>query len=162
MVGADGAASVDRQFGWAVRFGVITNTGWHYGDRRRTLVPPRFLYDGDCAFCDRSVAWLRRSGVKVDFVTYQSAVDYAARQGLDAEDLRSAAYFIPDRGSPVRGHLAIAGVLATSKGRGSRFLGSAIGTPPFSIVAARVYKLVARNRHRLSRSATCSLPPIES
>ncbi len=58
------------------------------------------------------------------------------------------------------GHLAVSALLRHQPGLGWRFLGWLIATPPFSLVAAAVYSLVARYRHVLpGGTPACAVRP---
>lgn len=112
---------------------------------------PVLVYDGECGFCRRCVAWVeRRLPRRPSIVAWQSA-DLAAL-GLTEERCRAALQWVgaPRAGArPIRsGHLAVAGLLRHAGGAWCA-VGVLIATPPISWAAAAVYGWVARNRHRL-------------
>ena len=107
------------------------------------------LYDADCGFCTASANWLRRRRLTVAVQPLQDA-DLAAL-GVDPD---RAAREIPlvergVHGSRVRyGHRAIAGALTTGSFPWN-LAGWLLQHPPVCWLAAAVYALVARHRHRL-------------
>jgi len=111
-------------------------------------VPPFFLYDGECGFCIRWVRWLERRVLQdVEFVASQEIEDLG-RFGLGPDDVTTASYWIDEDGAPHRGHRSFSGVLRHA-GRGWRIVAVVLELPVVSSLAAGVYGLVARNRHRL-------------
>lgn len=116
------------------------------------------IYDGDCGFCQWSIRWGLRLGITCD-TRPGHLVDLAA-YGLTASDVESAAWYV-DGSPPLRGHLAIAGALRTSRHLPVRLLGRLVGARVLRPVAAPAYAWVARNRHRLpGASDACGLPPL--
>ena len=113
------------------------------------------LYDGACGFCSRSVRWVQTGRRPVEVAPYQR-VDLDA-YGLTTYQLDAQAYWVGD-GSPVGGAAAV-GMALRAAGGGRAVLGRVLLVWPFSAVARVVYRIVARNRHRLSRSGSCALPP---
>ena len=111
-------------------------------------VPPFFLYDGACGFCQRWMRWLeQRVGDGVEFVAFQD-LDDLTRYNLTIEDVQSASYWIDDHGHPFRGNRSIAQVLKRTPGVWS-VIGRMLDLPVVRVLAAVVYLGVARNRHRL-------------
>ena len=107
---------------------------------------PTLIYDGDCAFCQRCARWIAaRLPAHAPVVPFQQA-DLAAL-GLSTEQASDAAWWI-DSDGPQRGHRAVAAALRAAGGVWKP-LGHTLTAPPISPVAAAVYELVARNRHRL-------------
>lgn len=121
------------------------------------------LYDGDCGFCSRSVRWLQTGRRPVNVAPYQQVDldDY----GLTTAQLDEQAYWVGE-GSPVGeggeespvGGAAAVGMALRAAGGGRGVLGRMLLVRPVSAVARVVYRLVARNRHRLSRTGSCALP----
>ncbi|MGV1046945.1 MAG: thiol-disulfide oxidoreductase DCC family protein [Solirubrobacterales bacterium] len=108
---------------------------------------PVLLYDGDCAFCT-SCARLaeRRIRPDADLVPWQFA-DLAAL-GVSEEQAADAVQWVEAGGAVRRGHEAVAAMLASS-GPAWRLCGRALLAPGISWLAARAYRLIAANRHRL-------------
>lgn len=120
-------------------------------------------FDGDCAFCTvcADIARRRVAGGAYRVVPWQH-LDLSAL-GLTRAQVIEAAWFLEARGSGrwhrSRGHLAIAAAL--THGRPAwRPLGRLIGAAPLHRPADALYRLVARNRHRLpGGTAACAMPP---
>ena len=68
--------------------------------------------------------------------------------GLSPQQASDAAWWIEADGRNHRGHRAIAASLTACGGAWGRF-GRALTQPGVSLLAAAVYELIARNRHRL-------------
>ena len=108
---------------------------------------PTLIYDGDCDFCKRCANWLAaRLPAGVSILASPEA-DLAA-VGLSEQQAADAAWWIDEDGTPHRGHRAIAESLRACGGNWAR-LGSLLILPGVSFLAAVVYELIARNRHRL-------------
>jgi predicted DCC family thiol-disulfide oxidoreductase YuxK len=98
--------------------------------------------------CSRCAEWARRrlpSGRNV--IAWQRLPDLDALE-LTANDVTNAAYWIDADGQQHRGERAVARALVEVGGLWA-VLGRAILLPPVTVLAAAVYRLVARNRHRL-------------
>ncbi len=108
---------------------------------------PILIYDGDCAFCQRCVDLGARLPAPVSAQPYQ-LLD-VGRFGLSVAQVRSAAWWVAADGSRRRGHRAVAAVLRAQPGRRWPVAGALIDHPPLCWLAAGVYALVARFRHRL-------------
>ena len=111
-------------------------------------VPPFFLYDGACGFCQRWMRWLEpRVGAGVEFVAFQDVEDLT-RYNLTIEDVQRASYWIDGEGHAFRGNRSIAQVLKRAPGLWS-VVGTVLDLPVVRLLAAAVYFGVSRNRHRL-------------
>jgi len=110
-------------------------------DRRPTLV-----FDGDCGFCTSFTRLLERIGIGADIVAWQVA--NLDELGISETQAAEAVCWIGTDGTVQTGHEAIGAALGTA-GRGWRVAGRVILLPGVSDLAARGYRLVARNRHRL-------------
>ena len=119
-----------------------------------------FLYDGDCAFCTRAGLFLRRHVPTAARIVAWQATDLVPL-GVTRQQCAAAVQWVDDNGV-VAGPVAIAALLHTAAGpRGLawRVLGRLLGLRPVLWLAWPVYRLVARNRHRLpGGSAACELP----
>ena len=124
-------------------------------DRRATLV-----FDGDCAFCTSSVNWGKRHlGAPVDFVPWQE-MDLEG-VGLTQAQTERAVQWLPasDRRGTIRSGAGAVGRLLLTSRWPWRALAAPTLIPPFSWVAAVVYRLVAANRHRLpGGTPACAVP----
>ena len=105
------------------------------------------IYDGDCGFCSRTAAWIRRRLPLGYEVRASQRIEDLDAFELTRREVHEAAYWIDPDGQQHRAHLAIVRALESSGG----ILGSlaTIGRVwPFEPVAERLYFLIARNRHR--------------
>lgn len=124
-----------------------------------------FLYDGDCSFCTTCARFIeRRIPTRAQVLAWQHAdLDDLGVTQAQAEE---AVLWIPreDAGRlpPVRsGPEAIARLLIDG-GSYWKPLGWGLSLAPVRWLAWPVYRLVARNRHRLpGGTAACSLPQAE-
>jgi predicted DCC family thiol-disulfide oxidoreductase YuxK len=107
---------------------------------------PVLLYDGDCSFCKRCVRALERIGPDVEIVAWQLAdlAELGVTEGRAADALQ----LVLVEGTVHSGHEAIAATLSTA-GRIWKIVGRAILLPGVSWMAAKAYRLVADNRHRM-------------
>lgn len=132
----------------------------------RPMAPdlPILIYDGDCAFCTRSVElgrrWIDRKG-RYAIRAWQQASPGA--YGLTVQDCVDAAQFVDEAGRAHAGHLAIAAAL-THGAPGWRPLGHLLRMPGVSALAARVYRWVAGHRYELpGGTAACRIEqPVEA
>jgi predicted DCC family thiol-disulfide oxidoreductase YuxK len=128
----------------------------HMSPRER----PILVYDGDCAFCTKCVHVLEGIGPDAEIVPWQFA-DLAAL-GITEEQAAEAVQWVQIDGTVRSGHEAIAGVLSAA-GRIWKTIGRVVLLPGISWLAAKAYRLVARNRYRLPGSTpACALPPVQA
>ena len=118
------------------------------------------IYDGDCQFCRLSLDFgIRNLSKFPEFAAYQRIEP--SKFGLSAADVSSQVWLVeplPSLAKPLGGHLAVAHILMDQAQFYWRWLGFFMKTPPFSFIAALVYKWVAKNRHRLpGGSRACKL-----
>ena len=118
---------------------------------------PVLVFDGDCAFCttwvNRLRDWLPRPP---DAVPWQW-IDLDA-VSLTRDDVADFAWYLTSKHS-YAGALAFAAILRAQPRIGLRFAGNLLATPPFSIVAALGYNVIARYRHILpGGTPACALP----
>jgi predicted DCC family thiol-disulfide oxidoreductase YuxK len=107
---------------------------------------PVLLFDGDCAFCTSSVHLLERIRPDAEIVAWQ----LADLPGLGVSETQAAAalQWVEVDGTVRAGHEAVAAALG-SAGRVWRVAGHALRLPGVSWLAAKLYRLIAVNRHRL-------------
>ena len=110
------------------------------------------IYDGDCGFCSRTAAWLRRRLPRGYEVRASQRIEDLDSFNLSRREVHDAAYWIDPDGRQHRGHLAIVRALESSGG----VLGpvARLGRVwPFEPLAAWLYDVIARNRHRFPGAA---------
>lgn len=116
------------------------------GEPRRSIL----IFDGDCGFCTTTALWAAkrfRHGEGVQAGQSFGDQDLEA-MGLSREDVGKAAWWVDADGHLARGHRAIGKALQAAGG-GRRTAGWIVLTPPTSWLAAGLYRLVVRWRHRL-------------
>jgi predicted DCC family thiol-disulfide oxidoreductase YuxK len=113
---------------------------------RVPLNRPVLVFDGDCAFCTSCVDLLRRIRPDADAVAWQ--LTDLRELGLTEQRAADALQWVEIDGAVRSGHEAIAAVLIAA-GSIWKLLGRAIQLPGVSWIAAKAYRLVADNRHRL-------------
>jgi predicted DCC family thiol-disulfide oxidoreductase YuxK len=121
------------------------------------MTRPVLLYDGDCAFCTTCVRFVEgRIRPDAEIVAWQFAD--LAELGVSEAQAAAAVQWVESGGSVRAGHEAIAAMLGAA-GPAWRVAGRLLLLPGISWVAARCYRLVARNRHRLpGGTPACELP----
>jgi len=107
---------------------------------------PVLVYDGDCAFCTSCARALERIGPDAEIVAWQ--LTDLVKLGITEEQAIEAVQWVQVDGTVHSGHEAIAAALSTA-GRLWRAVSRIVLTPGISWLAAKVYRLVADNRHRL-------------
>ena len=123
---------------------------------------PWLIFDGDCAFCTSSAHWLaerlnRPLGPNARLIPWQFT-DLAAL-GTTTERARREALWVDIDGTIDGGAAAFAEWL---KFRGGAYgiVGRLMDLPGVRALAAGVYRMIAKNRHRLpGGSPACTLPP---
>jgi len=123
---------------------------------------PLLIFDGDCAFCTSSATWLatrlrRKEGPNATLVPWQFS-DLEAL-GTTPQRARQEALWIARDGTILGGAEAFAAWL---RFRGGPYgvAGRVMSVPGVRRLAAAVYRLIAKNRHRMpGGSPACALPP---
>jgi predicted DCC family thiol-disulfide oxidoreductase YuxK len=107
------------------------------------------VYDGDCAFCSRSVDLLRRwdRARRINCVPYQDASALAGLPPMEPAALEAAMHLVSPDGTVTRGADVMPSLLPLLSG--GRWLASALRLPGVLPTARLVYGWIARNRHRL-------------
>ena len=122
--------------------------------------PALLITDPDCGFCQRSAGWLE-SKFSGNWRNSPSHSDLLQEYGITAEQAQQSVWLVEfdSAGTPSRsaGAAAVARVVAMHGGiwRAAKLF----AYPPLVWLAQPVYKLIARNRHRLpGATAACELP----
>lgn len=111
----------------------------------------RLIYDGDCGFCTETASWFeRRCALSEVAVQPWQALDLD-RLGLTEQQARTEVWWVDAEGHTHGGHRAVGRALEAMGGAWP-LVGRVVRLPPASWAAAPVYRLVARNRHRLPGS----------
>lgn len=107
------------------------------------------IFDGDCGFCTSSARAIARVLPRATrIIPWQRIVGELASHGLTPAEANESVWWIADDGSTSHGSRAIAEALETSSAP-LRLAGRAMGSRAIQPVAEGVYRIVARNRHRL-------------
>lgn len=123
---------------------------------------PLVIFDGDCAFCTSSAHWVARRlrrplGPNARLLPWQFT-DLAAL-GTTAQRAQREALWLGTDGSIYGGAAAFAEWLKF-RGAGYAAVGQLLNLPLARTLAAAVYRVIARNRHRMpGGSPACALPP---
>lgn len=123
---------------------------------------PRVIFDGDCAFCTTSATWLaerlaRKDGTDPQLIPWQFA-DLAAI-GVTAERTQREALWVAVNGEVTGGAEAFSQWLRYRRGWTAP-IGHLLALPVIRQLAAALYRVIARNRHKLpGGSPACALPP---
>jgi predicted DCC family thiol-disulfide oxidoreductase YuxK len=119
--------------------------------------PAVFLFDGDCAFCSSCARFIERRIPTAATVAAWQLTDLAALGVAEVEAAAAVVWVEADRGGHVAGPAAIARLLDDA-GSWWRPLGWLLSHPPVRWVGWPVYRLVARNRHRMpGGTAACAI-----
>ena len=123
--------------------------------------PPVFLFDGDCAFCSSCARWtVRRVPTPARIVAWQHTE--LGPLGVTEDEVAEAVVMVGVDLDRRHGPEAIAQLLRTSTAGGWRVAGAALAIRPIMALAWPIYRVVARNRHRMpGGTPQCSLPPAE-
>lgn len=122
----------------------------------RQFSRPLVVFDGDCAFCTTSVHVIRdRIKPEADFVPWQR-LDLTSLE-LTEEQVERAVQWLDDDGR-ASGAKAVA-LLLQRAARPWRAVGRIMMLPPFSWLAAAVYRVIANNRQRMpGGTPACAFP----
>lgn len=144
--------------------GSFAGSGGTDGPMRAVRGAPVFLFDGDCAFCSSCARFIERRIPTSATVAAWQLTDLAAL-GVDQSEAEAAVVWVPaasegpgGSGGHVAGPVAIARLLRDA-GSFWRPLGWLLEHPPVRWAGWPLYRLIARNRHRLpGGTAACALP----
>lgn len=111
---------------------------------------PLLVFDGECGFCTTAARFVeRRFRDEAHAAPWQLLGEEAlSALGLSAHDAAQAAWWVTREGALERGHRAVGRALQAGGG-GRALLGWFVLHPPPSLLAAVVYRVVVRYRHRL-------------
>ncbi|NUO98079.1 MAG: DUF393 domain-containing protein [Nonomuraea sp.] len=118
---------------------------------------PVLVFDGDCGFCTTCARFIERS---VRTTARVVAAQFADLEGLGVTRERAAyeLLWIADQG--VKGGADAVAELLIDAGPPWRPLGRVLRVAPFRWAARGLYRLIARNRHRMpGGTAACAMPP---
>jgi predicted DCC family thiol-disulfide oxidoreductase YuxK len=118
------------------------------------------VFDGDCGFCTTAATWAARRFRHGERAQAWQLLgpQVLTSMGLSLEDVAQAAWWVDAKGTRARGHRAIGKALQAGGGWG-RVVGWFVLTPPMSVLAAGVYRLVVRWRYRLpGGTPACRIP----
>jgi predicted DCC family thiol-disulfide oxidoreductase YuxK len=108
---------------------------------------PTLIYDGDCGFCKRSLAWGQRNLTAFPRAIPSQSVE-AKRSGLTQAQLEESIWIIGIE-RPLAAAEAATFILKLQPNASWRALGLLMSIWPISVIARAVYFWVARNRGRL-------------
>ncbi len=123
---------------------------------------PWLIFDGDCAFCTSSATWIaerlmRSEGPNARLVPWQFT-DLAALGTTEARTRREVLWVTPQ--GEISGGAAAFAHWLQFRGNPYAILGRLLEVWPIRPLAAAVYRLIAKNRHRMpGGSPACALPP---
>ena len=116
------------------------------------------IYDGDCSFCRSSVGLLRRwdRRGRLTFVPFQNQAALEPLPAIARIELEQAMHLVSPAGHVSRGAAALPGILGLLPGGVP--LALACRVPGAPRLLGRLYRIIARNRHRLGCGhQTCML-----
>jgi predicted DCC family thiol-disulfide oxidoreductase YuxK len=118
------------------------------------------VFDGDCAFCTSCVRFIERRMKRHPKIVAWQLSDLAAL-GLTQAECEEAVQWIDADGKRASAQHAVGQTLVYA-GKGWMVLGRIALLPGISHVAGVIYRLIARNRHRMpGGTPECSLPQSE-
>lgn len=117
---------------------------------------PLLVFDGDCAFCTRSVRFIERRIRRHPTARSWQSLDLEWL-GLTEAMCTEAVQLVGSDGEVSSAHVAVARTLIHG-GRGWAILGRLMLVPGVRSIAGVVYRWVAQNRHRMpGGTAACSV-----
>ena len=118
------------------------------------------VFDGDCAFCTKCANFVKKRMKSHPEVVAWQLTDIGAL-GLTQAQCEEAVQWIGPDGKHASAQHAVAATLVHG-GKGWMLLGRFLMIPGVSHLAGVIYRLIARNRHRMpGGTAECSLPQSE-
>ena len=118
---------------------------------------PTFVFDGDCSFCTVCANFVNRwIPTRAEVVPWQRADLHAL--GVTREQAVQAVQWV-EPGRPVSAGPEAIGALLRSSNLFWKPFGWLLALPPVRAAAWPLYRLIARNRHRLpGGTAACAMP----
>jgi predicted DCC family thiol-disulfide oxidoreductase YuxK len=116
---------------------------------------PVLVFDGDCGFCSSAARWAAREfhhGERAEAWQLVGS-EFLDEHDLSLDDVTEAAWWVDGGGLKEGGHRAVGRALMAGRGL-RRMVGVLALTPPFSWLAAGVYRMVVHWRHRLPPGGT--------
>ncbi len=109
------------------------------------------IFDGECGICNETRQWLeaRDQGRRLRFLPYQTTDLGALSPGLIADMASRAAFYVYPDGRHVGGARAVFLALKALPGLWG-VVGSVGAFAPISLICEPFYRIVARNRSRIS------------
>lgn len=128
----------------------LSDLRWCSNRRPASRADSVLVYDGDCGFCTTSATWAARKFRHGEKAHAWQLLDrgFLEEHGLSRDDVGQAAWWVDGTGRHERGHRAIGRALQAGSGL-RRVVGWLVLIPPSSWLAAGIYRLVVRWRHRL-------------
>jgi predicted DCC family thiol-disulfide oxidoreductase YuxK len=107
------------------------------------------VFDGDCGFCTTSATWAARKFRHGERAQAWQLLgkEFLDQHGMTLDDVQQAAWWVDGAGRE-RGHRAVGRALQAGGGL-RRVVGWFVLSPPSSLLAAGIYRLVVRWRYRL-------------
>lgn len=125
---------------------------------------PLILTEADCGFCQKSISQLQKY-----FPGGWQAVDNLAvdvtQFGLTKQDIIDASWWVERTPAGIRtfGGAKNFGALLISRGGLWQVIGLLTFVPPFSWIAAGIYRLIADNRGKMpGATPSCGVPPTDN
>ena len=108
------------------------------------------IYDGDCAMCNRAVAWVRRRAREgaIEYLPCQSSVRAERFPDMPQSACLEAMQFVAPDGAVLSGERAFPLLLMMLPGW--RWLGLVLAAPPARGVSPFLYHFIARRRYAIS------------
>ncbi len=120
---------------------------------------PMIIFDGDCGFCQRCIQSLKNHIHKpLTYIAYQQLQEPIA--GLTPQDFKKSIYYQEQNGTLTHGAAALYKVLS-DHGSIHWLYWPHRHIPGFAAISEWIYKIIAKNRGRLSkwfnRSSSCQM-----
>jgi predicted DCC family thiol-disulfide oxidoreductase YuxK len=124
------------------------------------MVQPVLVYDGECRFCRKWMRWFQAHDLEhqMEYLARQSPERGARYPQLNDAQYEGALQLVLPTGEIRSGEMATATALTCLAGLRWRLLGRLIMLPGIRQCAHFGYKIIAKNRHRLScKDGSCKI-----